>query len=387
MPPAQGGRTPAAALRRIGVAVGDALLLVYSLTWLALGVAALVGPEIGGLSPALSLTTGSLAVVLGGVIRVRARSHPAARALARVMLLFAVAMLTTGLGDPARIIEAASAGSLFREASGPVGGARETILMFGWLWLPLQPHWALFAATLHFTGVFPSVTQRHGWRRALRTSVVLWAGAATASVLWFAIDLLGPPALIAAANHASNLAIPVVGVLLVADLRKGYRRAEPSERSRILGLVAAVLVVAAGEAAYHVWRTLAHTAPFAVELAHHTAPVVALVLAMSSVLLRGALTPELVVRRTALYGVLSIAGLFAFALLDELLSELLVSKLGLPEGLGSTIAVAAIAVLMKPLHDRLSAWLSSVVARQNQTAPTPIPDAVTITPPAPPPST
>jgi hypothetical protein len=251
-------------------------------------------------------------------------------------------------------------------AAATAGGAVALLIDAAYLWLPLRPHWLLFAGVLHLTAVFPGVHRIEArWRNTLARSAPVWAIGIVATTAWLLADLLSPPAWSQIALWVSTLAIVPVALLTAANLRNRYRAAAPGERGRVLGIVAAVIVCVLGELVYHVTSAmLAGRPPAIVAAVHLAAPMIAILLVGYAVFVRGGLSPQLVVRRTALYGALGVVGIFFVALLDQLLSSLLVTQLGISEGFVSSMMLAVVAVLLKPVHDRLSGWLTRTIAQR-----------------------
>jgi hypothetical protein len=341
-------------LRRILVLSADALLFVYAASWLVIGGLALAGGQIVPLAIAWCATA-AVAIGLAATVRLRAGGDAAARALSRLVLLFGVGVISN-MGSTWHLMDASGAGTFLVRA---VPSAHVFDVLY--LWLPQHPHWLKFAAVLHFTAVYPRPLESGSRvRRVLFRPLVLWGVAALATGLWALLDATSPATVRAAALWFSTAMIPVVALLSFLNVLASYREASVTARGRLLGLMAAVLIALGGELFYHAWPI--GVAPAVMVIAHNIAPLVASLLAVYAVFVRGGLSPVLVVRRTALYGVLSVAGVFTFALVDELLSSLLVARLGVSEGLVSTVTVAVLAVVFKPVHDRLSAWLNRRLA-------------------------
>ena len=64
----------------------------------------------------------------------------------------------------------------------------------------------------------------------------------------------------------------------------------------------------------------------------------------------GALDPALAIRRTVIYGALGIMAVFLFAIIEELISGPIVTRLGLPGTLGSAIAAGVVAIAFTALR-------------------------------------
>lgn len=341
-------------LRRILVVPGDALLFVYAASWLVIGGLALAGGLLAPLRIAWCATA-AVAFALAATIRFRAGGDAAARALSRLVLLFGAGVISN-MGPAWLLIDASGAGPFLLRVL-PAAPLFDVL----YLWMPEHPHWLKFAAVLHFTAVYPRpLSFGSRVRRALSRPLILWGGAALVTGLWAFLDAASPTYVRSAALWFSTAMIPVAALLSFLNVRASYIEASVPGRGRILGLMAAVLIALGGELFYHAWPFGA--VPGIIVITHNAAPLVASLLAVYAVFVRGGLSPVLVVRRTALYGVLSVAGVFTFAVVDELLSSLLVARLGVSEGLVSTVTVAVLAVVFKPVHDRLSAWLNRRLA-------------------------
>ena len=338
---------------RVLILLADSSLFAYAASWLVIGGLAL--PGMLGLRTVAWWMTAAAAFGLAAAIRLRAGRDPAARALARLVLLFGASVISN-MGPAWQLLEASGTAQLLA-GTGSAAPAMDVL----YLWLPTHPHWLKFAAVLHFTAVYPRpLNAASGIPRAILRPALLWGTAILASAVWAFVDLMALPTAAAAAFWFSTGVIPVVAVLAVLNVRASYVGASSDERGRILGLLAAVLVALGGETFYHAW--LLAPPPAVIGFAHDVAPLIALLLAVYTVFVRGGLSPQLVVRRTALYGLLSVTGIFTFAMVDEFLSSLLVARLGVSEGMVSTVTVAVLAVIFKPVHDRVSAWLNRRLA-------------------------
>lgn len=74
---------------------------------------------------------------------------------------------------------------------------------------------------------------------------------------------------------------------------------------------------------------------------------------MTAVLYRGDIDPRLVVRRTAVYTLVTMSLVFVFAVFENYVADLVALFLGLPGGLVEAVGAGAVALLMKPVHDFL----------------------------------
>lgn len=77
----------------------------------------------------------------------------------------------------------------------------------------------------------------------------------------------------------------------------------------------------------------------------------------------GAIDPELVLKRTTIYGALAVMFLFLFAGIESLVSELVERGLGLPGLVGSMLVGGFVAVMIAPLRKPLSRLADRLVPR------------------------
>jgi hypothetical protein len=82
---------------------------------------------------------------------------------------------------------------------------------------------------------------------------------------------------------------------------------------------------------------------------------------LTAVFYRGAVDPRLVVRRTAVYSLLTGATVFTFAAFENYVADLAAGFLGLPGGIVEAMGGAALALLLKPIHDFLAAVIKRVI--------------------------
>jgi hypothetical protein len=82
---------------------------------------------------------------------------------------------------------------------------------------------------------------------------------------------------------------------------------------------------------------------------------------LTAVLYRGDIDPRLVVRRTAVYTLVTGALVFTFAAFENYVADLVALFLGLPGGLVEALGGGAVALLMKPLHDVLVGFSKRVM--------------------------
>lgn len=88
-----------------------------------------------------------------------------------------------------------------------------------------------------------------------------------------------------------------------------------------------------------------------------------LVLCLALAIFRsGALDATLVIRRTAVYGLLGGLLLFLFAGLEEVISDALLARLGLPQGLGTWLAAGTAALAFRPVKGLLERSVGASIA-------------------------
>jgi hypothetical protein len=138
-----------------------------------------------------------------------------------------------------------------------------------------------------------------------------------------------------------------------------YRAADAEGRRRLLWLaqgMVAFTVVAALQVALVV---LTRVTPLRIPLAgwEYWLRLAALVAGLGflavAVFYRGALDPALVLRRTAVYGIVGVGLVFLFTAIEDLTSSWLTERLGLGESAGSWLAGTVIALIVGSLHDAL----------------------------------
>jgi len=180
---------------------------------------------------------------------------------------------------------------------------------------------------------------------------------------------------------ARLLAVPLslaVAVLSLAFLRSGYRLSNAAERQKILWIVLAVLLVVSLLAGvislyyltvltdFEIFRTvLRSTIEFVV-------PVSALVILTGfavAVMYSGAFDVAPVITKTTIYGGLLLILTFLFAAVEELVESLLAARTGMPEGLGTWLGAAAIAVAIGPLRTRLERVVARVAPEVTDAGP------------------
>ena len=82
----------------------------------------------------------------------------------------------------------------------------------------------------------------------------------------------------------------------------------------------------------------------------------------------GAFDIRPLIGRSTVYGGLLMSITLVFAAVEEVAEEVLVSRAGLPEGAGTLIGAAAVAVLLGPIRDRLEVWLQRVTGWSPESA-------------------
>ncbi|HSW29108.1 MAG TPA: hypothetical protein VLH75_06365 [Longimicrobiales bacterium] len=162
-----------------------------------------------------------------------------------------------------------------------------------------------------------------------------------------------------------------LGVAAASLFNEGtmYRAADAQGRRRVLWLaqgMVAFTVVAALQVALVV---LTRVTPLRIPLAgwEYWLRLAALVAGLAflgvAVFYRGALDPALVLRRTAVYGIVGVGLVFVFTAVEDLTSSWLTERLGLDESAGSWLAGTVIALIVGSLHDALGRRVKSANAR------------------------
>jgi hypothetical protein len=90
---------------------------------------------------------------------------------------------------------------------------------------------------------------------------------------------------------------------------------------------------------------------------------------LTAVLYRGDIDPRLVVRRTAVYTLVTGTLVFTFAAFENYVADLVAVFLGLPGGLVEALGGGAVALLMKPVHDGLAGLSKRVIPDPAQVGP------------------
>ena len=82
---------------------------------------------------------------------------------------------------------------------------------------------------------------------------------------------------------------------------------------------------------------------------------------LTAVFYRGAVDPRLVVRRTAVYAIVTGTLVFTFAIFENYVADLMGGFLGLSSGMVQGVGAGAVALLLKPLHDLLGLMFKKVI--------------------------
>ena len=164
---------------------------------------------------------------------------------------------------------------------------------------------------------------------------------------------------------AGPLTILVLGTL---NLRVNYRAGTPAEQRRIYwvleaGLVASILsfITFGMEIAVHV---LGASSRIVVSLHAVLLPLALLsliALLSVAVLYAGAIDSRLVIRRTVLYGATGLVLTFVFVAIEGLASELIVSRVALPDRAGGWLAGLAVALTFGPVKQWVERRLGRVM--------------------------
>ena len=217
-------------------------------------------------------------------------------------------------------------------------------------------------------------------RTVMRSPVTLWGLAAVVAGTLLAFDPDGNWILLPAL-----MAMMMVLILIwrgIRYLRSAYRTASKSDRRRIAWLVHgmvlafwAVLLVYVLPEFYEGWAAVHDGEGLAVIPGPTLAgivrrdvgtliPVFLIVGSVAvSVFYSGAIDPELVLKRTTVYGALAVMFLFVFAGIEGLVSELVERSLGLPGLFGSALVGGFLALVIVPLRKRFSRLADRLMPR------------------------
>jgi hypothetical protein len=168
---------------------------------------------------------------------------------------------------------------------------------------------------------------------------------------------------------------PLLGIGLgIRNLASGYHLASRADRRRVLWLVAGIS--AAG------WMVLGSVLglPLVVILRLPDwlvdvllallvlAPTVLVVTSAVAIFYAGSVDPGLVLRRSTVYGALGALGILLFAGLEDVLSNWMASRIGLPGIVGSLLAGSLAAGVMIPLRKSVDRIASRVLPGQGREA-------------------
>ncbi|MGH7575203.1 MAG: hypothetical protein ACREM1_08770 [Longimicrobiales bacterium] len=161
---------------------------------------------------------------------------------------------------------------------------------------------------------------------------------------------------------AAYVMLPVVASVVGArNLRLSYRLAVPGERERMLWVttgftLAAWLIVSAfgGAIVVGALDLVPELIAMGLVVLLVLAPLLVVLGSAMGVLYAGAIDPALALRRSTLYGALGTLGIVAFAGIENVLSELVEERLGLPTFIGPLVAGGIVAAVLVPVQRRLS---------------------------------
>jgi hypothetical protein len=166
---------------------------------------------------------------------------------------------------------------------------------------------------------------------------------------------------------------PLVGIGLgIRNLASGYHLASREDRRRVLWLVAGIS--AAG------WMVLGSVLGLPLAVILHLpdwvvdvllallvlAPTVLVVTSAIAIFYAGSVDPGLVLRRSTVYGALGALGILLFAGLEDVLSDWVASRIGLPGIVGSLLAGSVAAGVMIPLKKSVDRIASRVLPGQER---------------------
>lgn len=248
------------------------------------------------------------------------------------------------------------------------------------------PGWLALAAFLRFSSVFPASLEPEslppstdgggirarvrGFRRWLLRPPAPWLLAAALWTIPFITYLLAPELHQGGSSYLEEYGLAGALVFLlagVANLQTGFRRVSETERRKILWLVAGMTAAAAivlvpsavlflDQVAGYLGVDLVSLRPraglevflFLRAVLFVLAAVILIVSLLFAVFYRGALSPELVIRKSALYGLLSTGLLVAFSGAESAISAVLQDRLPYAGTLSPSISGVLIALVFKP---------------------------------------
>lgn len=232
------------------------------------------------------------------------------------------------------------------------------------------------AATLRFSQTFPKAIRIPAARgsemalvrvarRAYRTSLepwLVWLVAGLAVVLaWLEIIDLRPVFAIGVSTGAA--------VLTLVNFAVAYALAGSAERPRIIwlgeGLLLTALVGVLAVGLVTAGRVVGSPLPPSVLPWLMVSGLFGGLLCVAvAVFYRGALDPQLIVRRTTLYGALGVVAVFTFAGIESFVTEYLTARLRLPAVVGTWFAGGAVALVVGVVHARLKGRVEAVLLAQ-----------------------
>jgi hypothetical protein len=145
-------------------------------------------------------------------------------------------------------------------------------------------------------------------------------------------------------------------VIAAANLRTGYRSADAEGRRRVYwiaeGFLAATAILGAASAAWVVERLgwIALPIPYWYSVAAVLAFVALLACIAVAMFAAGALDPSLAIKRTAAAGMAGAAMVLLFAVMEQLVQELLVDWMGMSDRAGGLLTGASVALLFEPVR-------------------------------------
>ena len=216
------------------------------------------------------------------------------------------------------------------------------------------------AAMLRFAALFP--------RPLSRADVIAAAGRMTARVrvkallldaravwgtalLLVALDVLLPsPRTFGHQMAAFTLTLTAIAASVLL-LRTGYRLVDDAGRRRILWIVAAFAgLLVSGVLYMAVTIAFRITNPAASMLLAQIPELVMLTCLAVGIFYYGGIDPALVIRQTTMYGALALLLVVLFEGVENVASDLLTARFGLPGGVGSLVAGTVVALGFSPLR-------------------------------------
>jgi hypothetical protein len=266
--------------------------------------------------------------------------------------------------------------------------------------LPRVIGWLRAAAFVRFAALFPHpltperLAAARRSRPLARLRQALAARLLRPGVVW-TVAALGAAVTVAEGLAGVSTVVALLWVVLylqgVGFLLAGYRTAERADRRQIMwvlqGFNGAVWIVLLSAGAMMVimvqaMRRAQHLADFVLPLSAISTFMTGIVVGGGVILLslalaifyEGALDPSLVIRKTTVYGALTLCAAFLFAVLEQFASTFIQDWLHLSSNITSGVAGALVGMSLGPLRDRIARAVERRIPVRDASAAGPPPD-------------